>query len=584
MAPTAPAVTQVTSSMSLLAIKTRFKKPRLCYSDSFDEPPVAFTLPFAAFGRVIGWNVRGEVDRVWSRLRPMLIEVLQSAPGLRSLEYGRGPTNPLALRCYLLGFDKAHAFPRVAVCCDCKDSTRKAKEVIDGSCLLGEDWGCIRLHYRVTQSGAGFDRTLTPGWGAQAAEFKNFEVHSAGNELPRSLCGARVEVVKESIIQDIATMGGVLQVGSELFGMTVGHMFQPERHNNFPAYDEGGGTPFLIDESELDLLAADNEEGDLISEMDMTIEFPPTEEVYRDIISKFDFIERDSQQLPSPILGAKGHTTAKPGSTIILGYLKELSQNPEESDDSYPKRLNLDWALTTIEHSRLLKPNSFLSDQSGIATFSESIATQMPDKSSKVILATSRGPVGGLSTCSVSILKLPSSDQFQSMWTIRTAGIEGGDCGSWAFDGSTGNLFGMLVANCSALGEAHLLPAFEIFDEIQRRSGQIVKLPVQETIISSDKEVSSLLHDQGVDKVNITEEVVRAVAGNVSKGTENMGLLLERAGDIEVTAGLVQRTAVSFDGKAEFGLEPSYTWTDVSKTPEIIGKGCISFFRRTTAY
>jgi hypothetical protein len=134
----------------------------------------------------------------------------------------------------------------------------------------------------------------------------------------------------------------------------------------------------------------------------------------------------------------------------------------------------LDWALISLDAFEFNK-NEFNYE------IPHTIATQPPEVGRKVILATSRGKITTRSIGSSSLVNVESLSTMLSTWTLamtQESLVEDGDCGSWATDAVTGELVGVLVARCNPLLEVYIVPAKDIFDDIETLMGERPQLPV----------------------------------------------------------------------------------------------------------
>jgi hypothetical protein len=129
------------------------------------------------------------------------------------------------------------------------------------------------------------------------------------------------------------------------------------------------------------------------------------------------------------------------------------------------------------------------------------------------------GPVAGeVSRCPY-ILRMPGWSKFQEVWTLRlkrtnrtskklsfgpqflnscllTFLSEPGDSGSWVVDAEFGNLYGHIVAGRPGTYTAYILPAYKIFEDVEKRSGCRVSLEVAMTL--SDPVVSANIAQEPV--------------------------------------------------------------------------------------
>lgn len=60
-----------------------------------------------------------------------------------------------------------------------------------------------------------------------------------------------------------------------------------------------------------------------------------------------------------------------------------------------------------------------------------------------------------------------------------------GDCGSWVIDATTGGIYGHIVGGDPMLDLAFIIPAYKIFDDLQRRFGTTPLLLTEQTAMLS---------------------------------------------------------------------------------------------------
>jgi tetratricopeptide (TPR) repeat protein len=466
MALTPGATTETANSFSFNINNFRnLKKTLPEYRDSFGSP---------AFKQGIwnAWNVTDEASRRWSTLKPQLDELLSiKRSHIRPPRVYRGPKDPLwFLRCYMIGLSKEYATPHVAVVCSQNWFSKGARAVILQSRLLENvGWkGCIGLVAGTQQPGG--DSSPRVLWHSQRAIPDNFEVFSDTGKLPLSLCGSKIDVVMADVLHSVGTIGGVVQVADDYYGMTVGHIFQRTAFDNFNLDPYFEMSTLTLDEAELDAHGTDDVQ-DMLAETWSTL-----------CLSQADYnLEMTGLEAQHTVETSLTQPAFDHRSTVKLGVLEEYSRVISESIDG---RLNLDWAVVTIEHIQLCKPNIVVmpSDMRLADILSQSVAESMPESPIQVCLATARGPLIGENISSLSTVKMSYSERHQTTWTLKIDKIEAGDCGAWAFDTETGDLLGMLIATCAVLSEAYILPAKEIIDDIRKMSGKDVKLPTQKAV------------------------------------------------------------------------------------------------------
>jgi hypothetical protein len=76
--------------------------------------------------------------------------------------------------------------------------------------------------------------------------------------------------------------------------------------------------------------------------------------------------------------------------------------------------------------------------------------------------------------------------------------LDKGDCGSWVFDMNTAELYGHIVAGHLDSGIGYVVPAYDIFQDIWKRTGRnltLVQTPLEELPPRSDQIVSKARQD-----------------------------------------------------------------------------------------
>ncbi|KAK4223272.1 hypothetical protein QBC38DRAFT_349971, partial [Podospora fimiseda] len=170
--------------------------------------------------------------------------------------------------------------------------------------------------------------------------------------------------------------------------------------------------------------------------------------------------------------------SANDESSNTSGIIHTWQQNGRHSMD-------FDWALVDLP---LLPADAATWDnlnlvQTTSGDFSPVLVLETePPMSRPVVLGTSRCSyvLRGVYVGSEAVLSIPGLNNPLKVWVLRMTEpwlLQPGDSGSWAFDASTGDLLGILVAGCPDLMEAYVIPAFEVFSDIRRHTGNIVELP-----------------------------------------------------------------------------------------------------------
>jgi CHAT domain-containing protein/tetratricopeptide (TPR) repeat protein len=465
-----------------IAIVDRFIRTRSEYHDSFEEPE-AIRLK-THFGQVSVWRVKGRVAQIWDRLSVSLISLLPARESKFDEAYQNATKNghvgsrdpPWLLRCFLFGVNKEHARPHVTILCDTEWCSTTLRNTIIRSGLLVEKWSCVRLSYSVMQLGRAPERA------SNSEDFERYKIHAFENGQDDYRSGSPFEVKIDGITQGAATIGGVIEVGGLLLGMTCGHVFhtQDKRPSSIG---------FPMDEEELGLFAYGNNAEDSTGHFFDTIQLASTEMI--------DENEKLEEEYASP-------ARAKPKSCVE--HLEEISRDMDEENHGPLGRLLLDWALVAVNRShrqlleRKIVPSSLSFKQQNTDYLSK-VSDMCLDNAMKVVInAPSKNSTeyNGSGTGSTAVMHIPGSSRLQTVHICVMTDhsvFKEGDCGSWAFEHKLNpaevKFLGMLVAACPALEEAYLLSADAIFEDIEKCSGQPVEIPTgltpQESVMSPAK-------------------------------------------------------------------------------------------------
>ncbi|ENH69286.1 hypothetical protein FOC1_g10004823 [Fusarium oxysporum f. sp. cubense race 1] len=219
-------------------------------------------------------------------------------------------------------------------------------------------------------------------------------------------CGIRLQITRGPNIIAEGTIGGLIQVGNKLYGLTVAHFF-PLSFNEASPQDQA-------DDQISDIINTWRQSTSVDMECDLAL--------------------------------------------IEMPGLWDQTPSPELWED-----VNL---VQTV--SGVFRPVT--------------IAWSQPQPLEHVVLATPQSAycLRGVFIGSQALMPVPNSTALCTPWILRMERpwlIQPGDSGSWAFNAHTGQLLGILIAGCSELLEAYILPAYQAFGNIQKRLGDRVTLP-----------------------------------------------------------------------------------------------------------
>lgn len=99
-----------------------------------------------------------------------------------------------------------------------------------------------------------------------------------------------------------------------------------------------------------------------------------------------------------------------------------------------------------------------------------------------------------------------------------------GDCGSWVVNSETGDLYGLVVSGYPNTGIAYIIPARDVFDEMQRKLRAWVKLPTSEDMLKLQEEEHLLFRNRQL----ILEKI--ALGTTATKNDTSTTVILPPAG------------------------------------------------------
>ncbi|KAF4959436.1 hypothetical protein FGADI_1657 [Fusarium gaditjirri] len=292
-------------------------------------------------------------------------------------------------------------------------------------------------------------------------------------EQHQHICGIRLQITRGSNTVAEGTIGGLIQVGEKLYGLTVAHSF-PLAFIDVGSQDQG-----------------DNRISDILHKWRQSTSFD---------------MESDLALIEMP--GIWGQTPS-----------------PEVWED-----VNL---VQTV--SGVFRPVS--------------IAWSQPRPLEQVVLATPRSAfcLRGVFIGSQALMPIPNSTALCTPWILRMERpwlIQPGDSGSWAFNAHTGELLGILIAGCSELLEAYILPAYQAFQNIEKRLGHHVTLPNCQPLQQQDWEDLNHIVDT-YEKIsrkmmlNPTPDAIEAIEDDAVRWTSECAAICE-------AAGFKERASLSF--------------------------------------
>ncbi|KAI9164009.1 hypothetical protein HJFPF1_05644 [Paramyrothecium foliicola] len=461
-----------------LALRQQFAKTNPKYSGSFGA--VAFERSTSSGLKLVGWRVTNLAQQIWLKLEEPLFSLIMEKRPSWERDRPRKPSEgqhggiqaPIyALRCFLLGPDKAHATPHVAILCSVGWFRKAVGAIIAKSgLLLSDGFKCFglpdkpELFWESSPKKAG---KYNPNSTLTGTVARDSNVHDKGSrsatqahirdstEAPvgvwtrlddfRFILPSDVDFNREiqaeidwhGAVVGMAAIGGDLQIGNTVCGLSVRHAFQnPYLYRPFEDND------YDID-CEIDMF----EDGEGEDNM---------EEDEPQLYSAKSRADRLAGRQSSPLMSV----SQRPG-------VRTLETEHESYGSLYDvftaSEAKLDWTITVLPAGdstpRLAVPR--LEEESNVAV--------MMKTSSKELM----GVVESTGILGVPVLTTP-----QRVLVVSMVAIEPGDCGTWVVRTKDRAVIGMLIGACPALGEAYVLRINHILEDILEQTG------VKATIVS----------------------------------------------------------------------------------------------------
>ncbi|KAL1839857.1 hypothetical protein VTJ49DRAFT_1043 [Mycothermus thermophilus] len=463
-------------------VRLKWNRTHPPYANSFG--PVKFEQASRPGPGLVVWFVaaRSKVDRIWCLLHESLRSLIHSSQ--EKLESQRPPSTKGAhptyvLECYLMGPDQGHATPCVCVSSDA-DWYRKAICALVKECarhLLDEHkFGCRGVR-------GVKPRPCTSPRRLSDAQLKDFQVWFQSPQSQEAN-GRMIEIFHLGMGVGKATIGGVVEIDGQVFGMTVRHAFMmpetPECETNKVLPDDiatdtadfstTGMWDFDSDESDYGEDSEDNNNNndneDNSLDCHINDDYNNAGGCADDDNTSSVLSRRPSKVVvPDPEVGddssVSGVKSDDPEAKQRLLHLaKQLSENAA----LVAPASDLDWALTKMPGAALNKPFSRPSRDS----LPERVQIKTPNQLLEADLRT-KGIFG------IHNLLAPQPVLVAS---VIGAGPGSGASGSWAMKRTDGEFVGMLIGSCPSVGSVYILPIQEILDDVFQHMGTTPTVPI----------------------------------------------------------------------------------------------------------
>jgi hypothetical protein len=498
-APAPVVITERDILPSSLAVRRSFSRTDPKYAHSFGDEAFRRTTKLGL--KLIGWRVTDVVLQIWQKLDKPLRSLIEEKRPEWELKRPRskagkskGVEGPVFfLGYFLVGVDKGHAAPHAGIICDLCWARRAIRQTIMKSRILERDGlHCFGLPESIELAASlgsdSDDESQMPGPG-MLLQFNPFKITPTRQVRYDSFNGAEIEIRKGETFLGKATIGGVLQVGSNMFALTVGHPFRlgrsddddskPGPSGNMAASSSGTDDRDFeilndIDDDELGIFTHSSEPPRLGLGAVATEQSSPKSDDLSDVDmddNEHSILE-DKSEVPIPDFRANRQTNVdsqqgpRSGESVISSSQNvdlvlrisnmALTDSEQQLESTIITASNqtLDWALGGLPlHSQ----NDIFTKLNRGASPS-SIIIKTPSELREGTLVS-----GGM-------LGIPTSTALQPVLVARVSRTQPGDCGSWAMKLRDGSFHGMLVACCRSLGDAYFLSMTDILNDISKRT------------------------------------------------------------------------------------------------------------------
>ncbi|KAH7323903.1 hypothetical protein BKA65DRAFT_511668 [Rhexocercosporidium sp. MPI-PUGE-AT-0058] len=415
------------------------------------------------FGVYRCWMVKDKspAHAVWKDLTKPIISLLDD-----QFEHLDAGDSDLIFEMFMIGRKPTSSVPTILFGSESKSCRQKAMALVEKKSILAAYPGVVM---------AG--RSKMPKLLAQGEDsellFLPSGVYLNG---PLRTCGTSVLIsFSPRRPPRIATIGGIVCIEEELYGVTAGHAFREVKVVSDHADDDvefsffGGSDPFDSSDDE-------DESVEMTSQASMSSGSslsPDTNDF------KLGGHRRKSLSSSLGSESTERSTLTRHSKTPIEDMRTKFGTRFASSDPDG----SCDWALVKIEHPTLLefpRTDEYMANNLNLGSkiiYPNSIATGSFD--TDVLTCTGSGGVVQGRLSGVAAFKRAAGQKgFQQLLTMRlsTGSFHDGDCGSWVCDARTGAVYGHIVSGYPGTASAYLVPSDDIFQDMQQNLGKSVQL------------------------------------------------------------------------------------------------------------
>lgn len=443
----------------------------------WEGPQLSIGRHLGKYGKEAIWEARGPARDAFNSLAPRIKEYLENSlePIVRRVTWS----------IYMVGRTESTASPVVMFCCEILELRRNIRNVIKDSGILGEYPGIKTGHMRTPP-----DFThLVPLTGDGRTGQEDQDQLSMLSPRIDSVCGSRLFKSSESRgPHAIATVGGVIRLGTKFYYTTAAHTLRPSPYSNVEQPSEsqsGEEITYLCSDHDDDALSLDGDDDSDISSFTSGDaewnEISPCDrsgyntETFEGVSTteptcgKQDESHQDADELTaisssSPELGKPSIEPFHIGRPFLMSQAEICGGG-------------LDYALIEICSERHTFQNVIRWAKDDSIVRVRFIVRSYP-QDAHILAITSRGVREGYLSGTPAYTSIEGDPSFQKVFNITLHGaVERGDCGTWIIDAESGDLYGHIVMGSPGSGSALIVPFDEIFDDIHSRLGKTPSLP-----------------------------------------------------------------------------------------------------------
>ncbi|KAF4626101.1 hypothetical protein G7Y89_g12059 [Cudoniella acicularis] len=416
----------------------------------WQQPELSIESPHASLnllGRYKCWSLKDKspAHLVWKTISKAITSLLEEL-----FEHLDAGDSELMIEMFMIGRKPANSNPTILFSCENKNCRQKAVGFVQKKKVLADHPGVLMAECskRPRLLAIEYKSDLPP---LPPGVYLNGPLQSYGT--PVLICSTHQVMPRK------ATIGGIVSIEGEIFGVTTAHAFSEPR------------------------------EEDTSNNEDIEFAFYGGYKPYDSSDDEENFVETtsggyDAQGSTTPSSGSMGSKKSQStGNTAVVDPNREkLAVKLGTIFASTAVGDHLDWALVQIRDSKSSSREENFQPQShipwgGKVIYPKTIANSSADAHVLIYTGSSgviAGELSGVSSFTIGA----GTRGFQQLLVVRrlVGHFVDGDYGSWVFDQQTGVVYGHIVPGYPGTGTAYVVPSVQIFQDIQRRLGKSVEL------------------------------------------------------------------------------------------------------------